>query len=168
MQNCQVAPGAVLGLKSAKLSARRALSFGDRCPVAPRILATTIDLPSSPQAAPSAPPDICPEGLDAVYAPILAVTNTKGTAAVRLADIAYPLSFDATVFAEPVLLTAAEEACQRAARPVARLRLDPVPERCSPAAAPWVRYPARPSARFHRRARCWRRSRRGYERAGQQ
>ena len=47
MQNFQVELGAVLALKSAKLSARRPLSFADRRPAAPDILAATEVVPGN-------------------------------------------------------------------------------------------------------------------------
>jgi hypothetical protein len=37
------------------------------------------------------------------------MTNTEGTVAKRRVDVAFPQCFDATVFAEPVMMTDAEE-----------------------------------------------------------
>ena len=57
------------------------------------------------------------------------MTDPEGAAAKRRVDIAFLQCFDATVFAEPVLLTDAEEQRLRAARFTAGLRLDPAAER---------------------------------------
>jgi hypothetical protein len=84
------------------------------------------------------------------------MTDTDGTAVVRRADIAFLLCFDTTVFTELVLLMAAEEARLRVARLAAGLRLDPIAERCRPAAALRIRHrPADLSAAFHRCPRSW-------------
>jgi hypothetical protein len=39
------------------------------------------------------------------------MTNTEGTVAKRRVDVAFLQCFDATVFAEPVMMTDAEEEC---------------------------------------------------------